>query len=112
MYNKNRKTYSEDLTIRVASTEEWDAIDRLAQRDSAPPPPRETLLVAEVDGEMLAAVSVRNGYAVADPFRPSGEHVELLRARADQLREGNGYRRDRGLRSLLRNALPYRAAAR
>jgi hypothetical protein len=86
MYDKNEKMYSEEVTIRVASTDEWDAIDRLAQRDSAPPPPRDEMLVAEVDGEMRAAVSVRNGYAIADPFRPSGGHVELLRARAVQMR--------------------------
>jgi hypothetical protein len=78
----------EPVTIRRAATGEWDAIDRLAQLDSAPPPPRETMLVAEVGGAMRAAVSVRNGYAIADPFAPSAELVELLRARAHQIRGG------------------------
>lgn len=80
MYN------ADTVIIRNAATEEWDAIDRLAQLDSAPPPPRDQLLVAEVAGEMRAAVSVRNGYAIADPFAPSVHVLELLRARADQLR--------------------------
>jgi hypothetical protein len=97
MYDKAEKHYSEDLTIRVADPQEWDAIDRLAQLDSAPPPPRETMLVAEVDGSMRAAVSVRNGYAIANPFRPSEEHVALLRARARQLR--GDYRWPRGWRT-------------
>ena len=87
MYHKSTTDYNEDVTIRVAAPSEWDAIDLLAQRDSAPPPPRDEMLVAEVDGEMRAAVSVRNGYAIADPFRRTGEHVALLRARAEQLRE-------------------------
>ena len=73
------------VTIRRADASEWDAIDRLAQRDSAPPPPRDEMLVAEVGGEMRAAISVRNGYAIADPFAPSAELVDLLRARADQI---------------------------
>ena len=90
MYDKLPKDHNADVTIRVAAPEEWDSIDRLAQRDSAPPPPRDAMLVAEVGGEMLAAVSVRNGYAIADPFRHSNGHVALLRARAEQL--GGGYR--------------------
>jgi hypothetical protein len=99
MYHKHTNDYNEDVTIRVAAPREWDAIDRLAQRDSAPPPPRDAMLVAEVEGEMRAAVSVRNGYAIADPFRRSGEHVALLRARAEQLR-GEAYRSPRAWRTI------------
>ena len=73
------------VTIRRADAREWDAIDRLAQLDSAPPPPRDEMLVAEVGGEMRAAISVRNGYAIADPFAPSAELIDLLRARAEQI---------------------------
>jgi len=73
------------VTIRRAGAQEWDAIDRLAQRDSAAPPPRDELLVAEVGGEMRAAVAVAGDYAVADPFASSAELVDLLRARAEQI---------------------------
>jgi hypothetical protein len=88
MYYKPKTIEEHDraVTIRRADAAEWDAIDRLAQLDSAPPPPRDEMLVAEVAGEMRAAVAVRNGYAIADPFAPSGGLVDLLRARADQLR--------------------------
>jgi hypothetical protein len=89
MYYKMNTTKEHDraVTIRRADSAEWDAIDRLAQRDSAPPPPRDEMLVAEVAGEMRAAVAVRNGYAIADPFASSGDLLELLRARAAQLHE-------------------------
>ena len=93
MYN-NIPMHTDEVTIRLAEPSEWDAVDRLAQLDSAPPPPRDSLLVAEVGGELRAAISVRNGYAVANPFVPSGEHIELLRARAAQLR-GDDYREPR-----------------
>lgn len=87
MYD-NTPIHSDEVTIRLAEASEWDAVDRLAQLDSAPPPPRDSMLVAEVGGEIRAAISVRNGYAVANPFEASGEHVELLRARAAQLHGG------------------------
>jgi hypothetical protein len=87
MYYKTNAIEEHDraVTIRRADSAEWDAIDRLAQRDSAPPPPRDEMLVAEIDGEMRAAVAVRNGYAVADPFASSGDLLDLLRTRAAQL---------------------------
>jgi hypothetical protein len=79
----------EGVTIRLAHADEWDVIDRLAQLDSAPPPPREAMLVGEVDGQLRAAVSMRGDYSIADPFRRTLEVVELLRARAAQLRSAS-----------------------
>jgi hypothetical protein len=43
------------------------------------------VLVADVEGELAAALVVDDGQSVADPFRPSAGFVELLRTRADQL---------------------------
>ena len=72
------------LTIRSATTADQFAIRRLAVLDSASPPPGEVLL-AEMDGELWAALSVENGAAIADPFRPSADTVDLLRFRAGRL---------------------------
>ena len=69
------------LTIRRADLADLAALDRLAELDSASPPTGEAL-VAEVGGELWAALEVSTGSAIADPFRPSGEVVELLRKHA------------------------------
>ena len=44
------------------------------------------MLVAEVGGELWAALWLDDHHAVADPFRPTGELVALLVERARQLR--------------------------
>jgi hypothetical protein len=66
------------LTIRRADSSDTGALVRLAALDSASPPTGEALL-AEVGGELWAAVELDSGTAIADPFRPSGEIVDLLR---------------------------------
>ena len=65
---------------------------RLARLDSSEVPPS-PLLVAEADGQLRAAVSLRDGTALADPFHPTANIVELLIARAGQLRPERGRRR-------------------
>ena len=75
----------ENITIRVATAADELVVRRLAVLDSAFPPTGEVLL-AEIGRELWAAVSVDTGHAVADPFRPSGDVVELLRLRASRLR--------------------------
>jgi hypothetical protein len=72
------------VTIRYATAADDVALDRLAQLDSSTVPAGPHL-VAEVDGQLIAAVSARDGRAVADPFTRSGEAVTLLRQRARQL---------------------------
>ena len=54
---------------------------RVAALDSARVP-RSPLLVAEMDGEIRAVLSLDDGSAVADPFHKSLDLVDLLRARA------------------------------
>jgi hypothetical protein len=73
------------LTIRRASDSDGGALHELAQLDSSRAP-RGDVLVAEVGAELWAAVEVESGAAVADPFRPSADLVELLRFRADGMR--------------------------
>jgi hypothetical protein len=69
------------LTIRPADLADLASLDRLAALDSASPPTG-NVLVAEVGGELWAAIDVESGTAIADPFRPSGDVVELLRLHA------------------------------
>ena len=73
-----------NLTIRYATAADQFAVRRLAVLDSASPPTGDVLL-AEVGNELWAALSIDTGAAVADPFRPSGDMVDLLRLRADGL---------------------------
>ena len=72
------------LTIRRATSADAFALRRLAAIDSASPPTGDVLL-AEIGDELWAAVSIDTGAAVADPFRPSGDLVELLRFRAERV---------------------------
>jgi hypothetical protein len=73
-----------NLTIRFDTTADDLALDRLAQLDSSvvPAAPR---LLAEADGQLIAAISARDGRAIADPFTRSADAVALLRRRARQL---------------------------
>ena len=91
------------LTIRRASDRDAFALKRLAAIDSAYPPTGEVLL-AEMGDELWAAVSVDTGAVVADPFRPSGDLVDLLRFRAQRM---NG--EDRSHRGAFSRRLPHAA---
>jgi hypothetical protein len=89
------------VVIRAATDADRAALEQVAERDSSPLPAGE-LLVAETEGEIRAAVEVDGPRAVADPFRPTAELVDLLHARADQLRSA----RRRPLRILARTPGP------
>src|SRR5262249_41495963 len=75
---------SENVTIRPAYPDDAPALARLAALDSAPLPDA-SMLVAEVDGELWAAVAIDGSVAIADPFRRSAGVVRLLEVRAAQL---------------------------
>jgi hypothetical protein len=85
-------TPGDSVTIRLAGTHEAAALARLAELDSATTPIAPAL-VAEVAGEVLAAISLADGVLVANPFRRTADVVELLRARERQLRAGGRRRR-------------------
>jgi hypothetical protein len=72
------------LRIRPAAPADAAALRRLAALDSATVP-AEPHLVAERDGRLIAAVSTRDGAAIADPFERTADEVALLRRRAHQL---------------------------
>lgn len=72
------------IVIRRGAASDARALWRLAALDSAPAPsPGPDVLIAEVEGKLVAAVS-RDG-AIADPFLATAELVELLRMRVRQV---------------------------
>ena len=73
-----------ELTIRRARVADERPLLRLAGRDSSSRP-RGEVLVAELNGELVAARSLTNGQAIADPFRPTAAIAELVAARATAL---------------------------
>ena len=73
-------TNTDPIVIRQAREADAGKLDRLAVLDSAQLSSG-PFLIAEVGGEAKAAVSIADGHAVADPFFPSAQLVELMRVR-------------------------------
>ncbi len=80
------------VTIRAARDDDEPGLVRVAQLDSRSLPAGR-LLVAEVDGELVAAVSLDDGASVANPYRPTAAIVRLLELRAQQPRSPGAIRR-------------------
>ena len=74
----------ERIVIRRAVPGDDCALGRLSELADRPAP-SEPLLLAESDGDLIAAVSTRTGTVVRDPFVASDDVVALLRLRASQL---------------------------
>jgi hypothetical protein len=72
------------ISIRLAGRDEDAAIERLAQLTECPAPTGRTL-IAEIDGEVVAALPLGGRQALVDPFKPSSEVRQLLALRAEQL---------------------------
>jgi hypothetical protein len=81
----NTSRPAEMLSIRMAVSADAEPLGRLAQLDSAPPPAAVPMLVAEIGGELLAALPLDGGPAIADPFRRTAELVAILAERRRQL---------------------------
>jgi hypothetical protein len=98
VYNTSNLAHDR-VTVRHAHVGDEAALARLAALDSAHAP-EGSVLVAEADARILAALPLGSGRLIADPFVPTAELVALLRMRAEQL-EG-AKRERRGFRSLVR----------
>jgi hypothetical protein len=72
------------LTIRPAAVADRGPLAELAALDSASVPGHPVLL-AESAGRPLAALSLRGGDVIADPFEHTADAVALLELRASQL---------------------------
>ncbi len=83
-----RRHYTGDpdapLLIRPASPDDEPAIARLSALDEHVLPHGERL-IGELGGRIVAALDVRSGDVVADPFVPTRGIVELLGLRAAQV---------------------------
>jgi hypothetical protein len=90
------------ITVRRSRSGDEAALERLAALDSAKPL-RGPALIAESGGRMLAAMPLRSGRPIADPFAPTTELVALLRLRREQLEEDGEARPQSG--SWLRRSL-------
>ena len=74
-------TSTASLTIRHATAADEADLTRLAALDSSRVPSGE-LLVAELDGNLVAALSIDTGAAIADPFEHTAAIVDSMRAQA------------------------------
>jgi hypothetical protein len=93
------------VTIRRLSEEDSDRIKLLGQLDGSHQP-LGPWLGAEVDGRVLAAISLTTGETMSDPFSRTAELRAILELRAAQLRR----RGDGGKRFSIRNPRGARAA--
>lgn len=80
---------SDAMTIRAATSSDTAAVTRLAA-SSRRPRPRGTVLLAEHDGEMLAAIAVSSGAVLTEPGMPVADAVHRLRRRRYQLMRQSG----------------------
>jgi hypothetical protein len=71
------------LTLRTARPDDTADVARLAALDSRRVP-LGPLLLAEEDGVLRAALSLRTGAVIADPFAPTAHLVALLRRHASR----------------------------
>jgi len=84
------------VTIRQAGADDETALRRLAALDSTRVPDG-PVLMAEIDGQPVAAISVVSGESFADPFVPTLELRRLLELRESQFRLSTDELRRRGL---------------
>jgi hypothetical protein len=79
-----RDGYAPRVELRLAGVDEADVVRRLAALDDA----RELegpVMLALLDGDAVAGLSLRDDRVVANPFVHSREAVALLRLRAEHL---------------------------
>jgi hypothetical protein len=78
-------THTSDITVRLAVPSDSSRLRTLAALDSARLPEGE-LVVAETGGQIVAALPLSGGAAIADPFHRTAAIVQMLELRAAQLR--------------------------
>ena len=69
------------ITIKLSTEADTERVRRLAELDSKHPPQGDVLL-AEVNGRLLAAIGM-DGTVIADPFERTTTAVKVLRGQLD-----------------------------
>jgi hypothetical protein len=72
------------VELRLCRVDDDPALERLAMLDGRPSPAGR-YVIAEVNGSVVAAMSLVSGAVLADPFEATAHLVPLLRLRAAQL---------------------------
>ncbi len=80
-HGASHQTPREPVTIRPARDTDLPAIAQIAELESRPVPSGRPL-VALRGGRLQAVLDLRTGEVLADPFLPTGDTVELIRAYA------------------------------
>ena len=83
---------AEPVLLRLSSVQDDDALALLAALEGLQAPKGQQV-VAEVGGEIVAALPLGPGPALADPFRPTAHLMPLLELRAKQLTDDRPRRR-------------------
>jgi hypothetical protein len=74
----------DSVAVRMARPDDEAAIRRIAALDGRKAPSGR-VLVAEADGEVIAALSATDGGRAADPFRWTSDVMALMEMRAVQI---------------------------
>ncbi|MBV8430959.1 MAG: hypothetical protein JO244_07355 [Solirubrobacterales bacterium] len=85
MLNPKPNLLNDPVLIRLATGDDADSLELLAELNTSSPP-LGPVLMAESGGRPVAALSLVGGDALADPFLPTAQLVALLRLRAQQVR--------------------------
>lgn len=81
---KRQEIAGEDVSLRLGRMSDDPILERLAAFEGREVH-RGRHLVAEVDGEVVAALPLAGGEYIADPFRRTAHLLPLMRLRAAQL---------------------------
>ena len=74
-----------NYVLRLATDADQDTLARLAELDSRAPL-EGAILIGELHGEPVAAISLKDDRVVADPFRPTAHLLASMRVRARGLK--------------------------
>ena len=81
-----RRLEEGEIELRLCRADDDPALERLAALAERPEP-FGRLVVALVNGELVAALPLAGGHALTDPFKRTAHLLRLLELRAEQLRQ-------------------------